>query len=119
MGGRGGGLRPGGGSLGPAGSKGEERRGRRAEEEVSDLPAGTEMLPLIVGQIAKAAPEIEDAVVADAEIAEVPDGGVEEPADPDSAERQSSANADAPPADYAVDEDTYSDENAVVKKDVT
>ncbi|WP_413717936.1 heme biosynthesis protein HemY [Silicimonas sp. MF1-12-2] len=92
---------------------------RRAEEEVSDLPAGTEMLPLIVGQIAKAAPEIEDAVVADAEIAEVPDGGAEEPADPDSADRKSSANADAPPADYAVDEDTYSDEDAVVKKDAT
>ena len=92
---------------------------RRADENVSDLPAGTEMLPLIVGQIAKGEPDVEDAVLsvpepAD-EVTEVVGNGTK-PADPESSE---TANADAPPADYVEEDETEIAREPSSKKDAT
>lgn len=80
---------------------------RRAEDDTADLPAGSEVLPLIVGQIAQE-PSPADDVAEVVEVEEVTPEIVEEdePEDvPDDAieDGPPSANADAPPADYVID----------------
>ena len=88
---------------------------RRASDDVSAIPAGTEMLPLIVGQIAHHDVEIEDAIVADVideDSPEEADGG-----DPKAG--AATANADAPPADFIADAEQPASDDTPLKKDAT
>lgn len=81
---------------------------RRADDDVAGLPAGTEVLPLIVGQIAAPAKDVEDVVLAD-----------DAPDENDEANEVSIANADAPPADYVEDTTDEDAEKPGLKKDAT
>ena len=87
---------------------------RISEDEASPLPAGAEMLPLIVGQIAPPSEDIEDAdeppsddpdpdlapVPEEPEIVESEDTIEADTSDDPKEEESPVANADAPPADY-------------------
>lgn len=80
---------------------------RTTDEPAAALPSGAEMLPLIVGQIA--APD--DEVVEDLEVEEVSEPEISDATtEPDSAANEAEnaeipiANADAPPADYALED---------------
>lgn len=90
---------------------------RRPEDDASAIPSGTEMLPLIVGQIGQNADDVEDAVIAEESApTSEPDGRddtevAEEPAEPDDA----AAVRDAPPTDY-VAEPANADEDTVARK---
>jgi HemY protein len=80
---------------------------RRADDDdAAPLPAGTEMLPLIVGQIGQDEAGDEDIPdTEEAEVAEVVEDAETLDAEPDTTDTDfSTANADAPPADYAVGE---------------
>ncbi len=83
---------------------------KRPPEGSSSMLTGAEMLPLIVGQIESAASkdEVEDAETIDI-VPEDSDAGTSE-----SETDKPTANADAPPADYALDEG-----DAEKKKDAT
>ena len=81
---------------------------RRADDDVAGLPAGTEVLPLIVGQIAAPAKDVEDVVLAE-----------DAPDENDEANEVSIANADAPPADYVEDTTDEDTEKPGLKKDAT
>lgn len=82
---------------------------RRAEDDVADLPAGTEVLPLIVGQISKASSDVEDAIV-DAE---------PQSSDGDDSVGLATANADAPPAVYVEGDPDGDADSEGLKKDAT
>ena len=92
---------------------------RRPDNDVSELPGGTEMLPLIVGQIEKQAPDFEGAVVEDAETAGADTEAEETSSDEVDEDGVPIANADAPPADYAIGDDYLETEAAPLKKDAT
>ncbi|NND41407.1 MAG: heme biosynthesis protein HemY [Silicimonas sp.] len=80
---------------------------RRPDDDTSDLPAGTEMLPLIVGQIAQDVPEADDAIVVDPADDEDSVQSPDDTSDVTAVEDgEPSANADAPPADYAIEKET-------------
>ena len=81
---------------------------RRAKDDIAGLPAGTEVLPLIVGQIAAPAKDVEDVVLAE-----------DAPDENDEANEVSIANADAPPADYVEDTTDEDTEKPGLKKDAT
>ena len=100
---------------------------RRAADDVSAIPAGTEMLPLIVGQIAHEEPEIEEVVPSDLDEAELADQAEEEVSSDidveDSAQESETsgpiANADAPPADYIIETGEPGLEPEPLQKDAT
>lgn len=98
---------------------------RRPADESSAIPAGAEMLPLIVGQIEKRNDEPEDAIIendlidaGDDEIEAVAVPGSKSPDEVTDDERPV-ANADAPPADYVVGDGEDDNEPAPRKKDAT
>lgn len=80
---------------------------RRPDDDASDLPAGTEMLPLIVGQVAEDEPDDAESDASDEPPldAEVIEADLEHEGDSDTDETEPIANADAPPADYAIEKD--------------
>lgn len=88
---------------------------RRPEDDAAQLPSGTEMLPLIVGQIEDSTSEVEDA-----ELAEAQDAASTEPeAESADASGEEIANADAPPADYERQSDEDETPDTTLKKDAT
>lgn len=91
----------------------------RPEAETGQMPAGAEMLPLIVGQIA--APDTDEEGPIDAETvdAEAVEPGDETPARVDEPKVEKVANADAPPVDYVSDADKEDSATAEAKKDAT
>ncbi len=89
---------------------------RRPDDTTVQLPAGAEMLPLIVGQIEATEPDADEAeaVDPDTDLDEVLVSGSGEPeVEEGEIEGPSIANADAPPVDYAVD----GEDLAVAKQD--
>ncbi|MCV6594239.1 MAG: heme biosynthesis protein HemY [Silicimonas sp.] len=75
------------------------------EESTASLPAGAEMLPLIVGQIEgpeEPEPVETEPVEVEAEIAEVPEA---EPVEEPEEDAPETANADAPPLDYPAEKE--------------
>lgn len=102
---------------------------RRSEDDASPMPAGTEMLPLIVGQVARHDHDVEGAFVeaSDADTVTASDGAEAPGFDNmdkaaqklDADDDLATANADAPPADYALEESENDDIGEARKKDVT
>lgn len=92
---------------------------RRADENVSDLPAGTEMLPLIVGQIAKGEPDVEDAVLSEYVPVDEATDDAEDETGPKETGPHRTANSDAPPADHVEEDDSEMAREASLKKDAT
>ena len=88
---------------------------QRPEQEAGQMPAGAEMLPLIVGQIEAPSDETDDVI--DAESADG-DEAADVTVDGDSEETEKVANADAPPADYVPDAGEDGTDTAA-KKDAT
>ncbi len=95
---------------------------RRPDEDAAQMPAGAEMLPLIVGRIASK-PEPEDEII-DADPADEPIAEVKQPAEIEDAESSDPkdvgvANADAPPADYVAGYRDSDELDGAKKNDVT
>ena len=80
------------------------------------MVTSAEMLPLIVGQIA--APEAEE-IIEDAEPVEEPVEVVDTIELPDTDSNKTTANADAPPADFVVDDGVVDVDDEERKKDAT
>ena len=89
---------------------------QRPPEGSSSMVTSAEMLPLIVGQIA--APEAEE-IIEDAEPVEEPVEVVDTIELPDTDSNKTTANADAPPADFVVDDGVVDGDDEERKKDAT
>lgn len=90
---------------------------RRTDDDIPGLPAGTEMFPLIVGQIAKADANIDVSMVNDEVVA--PESRSRNSGSKGNTSGATIAGADTPPADYAVDDDNPDLESMKLKDDAT
>jgi HemY protein len=89
---------------------------RRPDQDAAPMPAGAEMLPLIVGRIESRDDQVE--TVDDDAAAEVSEPEIEE-AETVEDEAAPIANADAPPADYVAGTNGSDDFESTHKKDAT